>query len=33
MQGDIRAPRVVLADGSCFKGTIDTEAKPFVAST
>jgi len=27
MQGDIRAPRVVLADGSRFKGTIDTETK------
>ncbi len=27
MQGDIRAPRVVLADGSRFKGRIDTETK------
>jgi cytoskeletal protein CcmA (bactofilin family) len=27
MQGDIRAPRVVLADGSRFKGKIDTAAK------
>ncbi len=27
MQGDIRAPRVVLADGSRFKGKIDTETK------
>jgi cytoskeletal protein CcmA (bactofilin family) len=27
MQGDIRAPRVVLADGSRFKGKIDTATK------
>ena len=27
MQGDIRAPRVVLADGSRFKGRIDTGTK------
>jgi len=27
MQGDIRAKRVVLADGSRFKGRIDTNAK------
>lgn len=33
MQGDIRAPRVVLADGSRFKGTIDTEAKSAVQRT
>ncbi len=27
MHGDIRAPRVVLAEGSRFKGKIDTETK------
>ncbi len=27
MQGDIRAPRVVLADGARFKGKINTETK------
>ena len=27
MEGDIRAPRVVLIDGSRFKGTIDMDAK------
>ena len=27
MQGDIRAPRVVLADGARFKGKIDTKTK------
>ena len=33
MQGDIRAPRVVLADGSRFKGTIDTEVKSAAQRT
>ena len=33
MEGDIRAPRVVLADGSRFKGTIDTEAKSAAQRT
>jgi cytoskeletal protein CcmA (bactofilin family) len=27
MMGDIRAPRVVLADGAKFKGSIDMDAK------
>ncbi len=28
VRGDIRAPRVVLADGAHFKGSIDMESKP-----
>ena len=28
MRGDISAPRVVLADGAKFKGTIDMDRKP-----
>jgi cytoskeletal protein CcmA (bactofilin family) len=31
MQGDICAPRVVLADGARFKGSIDMEPKPAAA--
>ena len=33
MQGDICAPRVVLADGARFKGSIDMEPKSAVASS
>ena len=33
MRGDIRAPRIVLADGSRFKGRIDTQAKPVARGT
>jgi len=32
MQGDISAPRVVLADGARFKGSIDMEPKGSVAA-
>ncbi len=31
MQGNVRAPRIVLADGARFKGTIDMDAKPAAA--
>src|SRR5262245_26745836 len=33
MRGDIVAPRVVLADGARFKGSIDMERKSAAAST
>jgi cytoskeletal protein CcmA (bactofilin family) len=33
LQGDIRAPRVVLADGSSFKGSIDMDRKSGNVST
>jgi cytoskeletal protein CcmA (bactofilin family) len=32
MKGDVVAPRVVLADGARFKGSIDMEAKPRAVS-
>lgn len=32
MRGDIVAPRVVLADGARFKGSIDMDAKPAMVS-
>ena len=32
MVGDIRAPRVVLADGARFKGSIDMDGKPAAAA-
>ncbi len=31
VQGDIRAPRVAIADGARFKGSIDMERKPAAA--
>ena len=31
LRGDIVAPRVVLADGAKFKGSIDMDRKPSVA--
>jgi cytoskeletal protein CcmA (bactofilin family) len=31
VEGDIRAPRVAIADGACFKGSIDMERKPGAA--
>jgi cytoskeletal protein CcmA (bactofilin family) len=31
MMGDIRAPRVVLSDGSKFKGSIDMETRGAAA--
>jgi cytoskeletal protein CcmA (bactofilin family) len=33
MRGDIRAPRVVLADGGKFKGSIDMDSKKQATST
>lgn len=33
MRGDIVSPRVVLADGSRFKGSIDMDRKPGAAGT
>ena len=33
MRGDIRSPRIALADGSRFKGKIDTQAKPVARRT
>jgi len=33
MKGDVVAPRVVLADGARFKGSIDMETKPRAVST
>ena len=33
MRGDISAPRVVLADGAKFKGTIDMDRKPGAPAT
>jgi len=33
MKGDIVAPRVILADGARFKGTIDMDSKRSVAQT
>jgi len=33
MQGDIASPRVVLADGARFKGSIDMEPKASMSST
>jgi len=33
MKGDVVAPRVVLADGARFKGSIDMEAKPRPVSS
>lgn len=33
MRGDITAPRVVLADGAKFKGTIDMDRKPGAPAT
>jgi cytoskeletal protein CcmA (bactofilin family) len=33
MRGDIAAPRVVLADGAKFKGTIDMDRKPGAPAT
>src|SRR5512134_741431 len=32
MRGDLIAPRVVLADGARFKGSVDMDRKPGVAS-
>jgi len=32
MKGDIRAPRVVLADGARFKGSIDMDGKGAAAA-
>jgi cytoskeletal protein CcmA (bactofilin family) len=33
MRGDIAAPRVVLADGAKFKGTIDMDRKPGASAS
>jgi cytoskeletal protein CcmA (bactofilin family) len=33
MRGDISAPRVVLADGAKFKGTIDMDRKPAATAS
>ncbi|HVQ34767.1 MAG TPA: polymer-forming cytoskeletal protein [Candidatus Bathyarchaeia archaeon] len=33
MRGDISAPRVVLADGAKFKGTIDMDRKPGASTS
>ena len=33
MRGDIAAPRVVLADGAKFKGTIDMDRKPAASTS
>ena len=33
MRGDISAPRVVLADGAKFKGTIDMDRKPGASAS
>ena len=33
VQGDVRAPRVSIADGAKFKGTIDMDRKPGAATT
>ena len=33
MRGDIAAPRVVLADGAKFKGTIDMDRKPGASTS
>jgi len=33
VQGDVRAPRVAIADGARFKGSIDMERKPGAGTT